>query len=90
MFATFNYGFELNITKQDALYASHPGNCDQEVAELVESKKIAKQLDRISPESIRKELMEYGAWDDTQLADDAENRLRIVWIACGNIREEMK
>ena len=34
------------------------------------------------------ELAEYGAWDDTELADVAQNRARIVWILANNITEE--
>ena len=36
---------------------------------------------------IRAELAEYGAWDSAELADDAQNRQRIVWIAAANITE---
>lgn len=43
-----------------------------------------------TPEAIRAELAEYGAWDDAELADDEMNRRRIVWIAAGNIKEETK
>ena len=80
--------FVLDITRKDAEYASHAGNCDQEVAELVESAPIKRQLDKISPFLIVKELQEYGAWDDSELSDWNQNLHRIVWIAAGNIREE--
>ena len=80
--------FTLTMTKQDAAYASHAGNCDQEVADLVNSRKVTRQLDKIGPDAIRDELKEYGAWNDLQLSDDEENRQRIVWIAAGNINQE--
>jgi len=51
--------------------------------------KIRRQLRKIGPDAIRAELAEYGAWDDAELSDDAENRERIVWIAAGNIQEEL-
>lgn len=38
--------------------------------------------------NIRRELEEYGAWDAEELADDAANRQRIVWIAACNIAED--
>jgi hypothetical protein len=41
-----------------------------------------------TPENIREELKEYGAWDAEQLADDEENLRRIVWIAAHNIAED--
>jgi len=80
--------FTLHIKKADALYASHAGNCDQEVADLVSFRTIAEQLDAIGTDLIRAELNEYGAWDDTELADDEQNKHRIVWLACCNIKEE--
>jgi hypothetical protein len=57
---------------------------------LASKKHIARQLDRIGADAIRKELKYCGAWDDEELANDAKNRLRIVWIAAGNIRDEHK
>ena len=41
-----------------------------------------------TPDSIRAELKEYGAWDGDELADDAANWQRLVWIAAHNIAEE--
>lgn len=43
---------------------------------------------RPTPDKIRAELEEYGAWDDAELADDAANWLRIVWCAAHNIAED--
>lgn len=40
-----------------------------------------------TPDAIRAELKEYGAWDTDELADDAANLRRIVWIAAHNIAE---
>ena len=89
MYATFNR-FELRMTKAQAESASHSGLCDADVEVLVRDKSIAKQLDSIGPDRIRAELGEYGAWDEEQLADDEDNRHRIVWIAAGDIVEEMR
>lgn len=55
---------------------------------LVNNPKIRRQLAKIPADKIRAELKEYGAWDETELADDEANRLRIVWIAAGNISED--
>ena len=87
MEAYFNR-FTIRMTLEQARGASHQGQCDDDVAALVEDKRIARQLDKIPADDIRAELREYGAWDVVELAYDAENRQRIVWIAAGNIVEE--
>jgi hypothetical protein len=40
--------------------------------------------------ALRCELREYGAWDERELSDDDENWRRIVWIAAGNVKDEMR
>lgn len=79
--------FSIDMTMTQALSASHQGQCDSDVVTLLEASPIKEQLDKISPDSIREELKEYGAWHETELHDDNENRLRIVWIAACDIRE---
>lgn len=39
------------------------------------------------PEDLKRKLREYGAWDDEELADHAQNLQRILWIAAGDITE---
>ena len=87
MYATFNR-FELQMTLDQARSASHVGRCDDDVAELVKTPAIARQLRKINPDSIRAELAEYGAWDAAELSNDADNLQRIVWCAACNISEE--
>lgn len=82
--------FTLNITKNQALDGSHQGECYQDVKDLLSVPAIRRQLDKIPADEIRNELKEYGAWDDTELGDDLENRIRILWIGCGNVKEEYK
>lgn len=88
--ASFNR-FELRISGQAVIDCSHSGGCDDDVAHW--APKIASQIERDdfankpTPEKIRAELKEYGAWDDEELADDEANFQRLVWIACGNIAE---
>lgn len=89
MEAYFNR-FIIQMTKEQALSASHPGECDEDVKALLENKKIARQLDRIPAEKIAAELKEFGAWDEEELKDESANRERIIWIAAGNIKEESK
>ena len=80
----------LKLSVADAEYGSHAGNCDQEIADLRAMPKIKRQLDKIPADNLRAELGDYGAWDDTELADHDENLSRILWIACGDIREEAR
>lgn len=87
MWATFNC-FEIQMTREQAHTASHQGQCDADVAGLLTNNAIREQLDKIGPDAIRRELKDWGAWDETELSDDAANRARIVWIAAGNIIEE--
>ena len=38
-------------------------------------------------QTIRESLAECGAWDVRQLADDDENRQRILWVGACDLRE---
>lgn len=89
MFAPFD-SFSLQMTADQARSASQGGrDATEDVRELLRDPRIARQLRKIAPADIRAELKEYGAWDAAQLADDDANRERIVWIAAGNIAEEL-
>lgn len=87
MFASFN-SFELQMTYAEAESCSHVGSCDVDVMILLDTPKMKRQLKKIAPEKIAKELREYGAWDDEELKSEADNHMRIVWIAACNITEE--
>ncbi len=78
---------ELQITKRQAASASHPGPCDAEVLALSQVPAIRRQLERIDPTLLRDELREWGAWDETELADHAQNLQRLVWLAAGDIAD---
>ena len=81
--------FTLEITPEHAEIGSHPGACDEDIAYLLTLDEIQSQFDAISPELIAAELKEYGAWDEIELSDTESNKGRILWIACGNINEEL-
>ncbi len=88
MWFTSSHGtIEIEMTMAQAQSATHPGQCDADVMALSQHRKIRRQLERIDPEVLRKELREYGAWDDEDLADHAQNLQRILWIAAGDIVE---
>src|ERR1041385_9508701 len=79
---------ELQITLEDAETGSHQGRCDEDIDYLLTVPYIAEQLDAIDPETLKKELDEYGAWDENELADHDQNKARLLWLACGDIVEE--
>ena len=83
------YGIELELTESDARSACHQGRCDDDVAALVKVPYVRAQLDTIDPDKLRRELREYGAWDDTELADHDANLLRFVWLMAGDMIEEL-
>ena len=66
----------LNIVLTQAQIDSvcHSGANDAAVAEL--EKPI------LNPAHVHDALREYGAWDSAELADDAENLARVLWVAC--------
>jgi hypothetical protein len=84
-FSTSSGRIELNLSRADAEAGYHSGACDEDIAHLIQFPHIATQLDQISPELLRAELREYGAWDDEELADHRANRERLLWLACGDL-----
>ena len=88
MHAYFNR-FVLDLTKAQALSASHQGSCDEDVAKLVSLPAIARQLRKVPDEALISELSEYGAWDEIELQDRVENERRIVWITACDIKDEV-
>lgn len=88
MYAQFNYIGELQITKNQALFGSHKGACDDDIAELRNLPVIRRQLNKIDKSKLVLELSEYGAWEENELQDHESNLDRILWIACGNIIDE--
>lgn len=79
--------FQIAMTRKQATASSHSGQCIDDVRELLKDRKIIRQLEAIGPDKIREELEEYGAWNDEELANEQDNKERIVWIAAGNIVE---
>ena len=77
----------LQMTKAQAQSAMHPGDCEHDVRALMQEPKIARQLRKLNPEDVKRELDGYGAWDDDELADHEMNLVRLVWLAAGDILE---
>jgi len=88
MWNSSNYGNDLNITKALAESGSHAGACDGDIAGLRTLPQIRRQLAKLDPDNLRRELSEYGAWDEQELADHEANLLRWLWISCGDITDQ--
>lgn len=89
--ASFNR-FELRIPGECALDCSHSGPCDADVARWVPRVRAQIAEDAFpngpTPDMIRAELADYGAWDAEELANDDANFARLIWIAACNVAEE--
>lgn len=79
----------IQLTEEDARSATHPGPCDADVAALSCLSYVEVQLLSIAPDTARDVLREYGAWDDEELADHAQNLARLLWLAAGGICDEL-
>jgi hypothetical protein len=91
--ASFNH-LEMRIPGQAVIDCAQSGSNDEAVSYWAPIVKQQCEKDRFhnmpTPESVRAELKEYGAWDEEELSDDAANWERLVWCACWNIAEEEK
>ena len=87
LFNYSNYGNDLRITRKDAENCSRSGDMESNCLQTMQKPYIKKQLSSLNPESLAKELKEYGAWDESELSDHQENLKRWVWISCCDISE---
>ena len=78
---------ELYMSLEEAQSAAHQGRCDDDVRALSELPHIAAQLAEIDPALLARELKEYGAWDDEQLADHGQNLQRLLWSLANDIAD---
>lgn len=87
-FSSSSGRIELSMTLEQAQSASHQGQCDDDVLSLSHIPMIAVQLAALDSKLLASELKEYGAWDETQLADHDQNLQRILWLAAGDIDDK--
>lgn len=87
--AYFNYIGSIELPLDVVEMCCHTGNCDADVRYCMELPEIKAELEGIDPENLRRELKEYGAWDGAELSNHNDNLARILWIAAGNIQDEM-
>lgn len=82
-----NYGNDLKLTWSDAQSCSHSGNCEDDVKLLMTKPYVKKQLKKLDSVLLKKELSEFGAWDDDELNNHEDNLMRWVWISAGDITD---
>jgi len=80
---------ELNLSKNQAAIGYHSGDCAEDIGALAHNPKIAAQLAALDPAIVANTLKEYGAWDSSELMDHDANLQRLLWIACGDIMEDI-
>ena len=81
--------FTLQLPALCVSECAHQGDCSADVARWAMHRDVSAQFDTIEPDDLRAELREYGAWDDAELSDTAENRERMLWIAACNISDSI-
>lgn len=75
--------FSLDLPAQCVADCSHQGDCFEDTDYWAQHISMPA-----TPEAIRAELAEYGAWSTEELADDNANIRRLLWCAACNIKEE--
>jgi hypothetical protein len=85
LFLTSSGKIELNITKNQAKLGYHAGDCENSIKQLLRHPAIRKQIDALDVETVKAELREYGAWEETELLDHEFNKIRLLWLACADI-----
>lgn len=87
--AYFNYIGSIELPLDVISNCSHSGRCDDDIDNCMLLPEVKAELGGIDPEQLRKELSEYGAWDEKELSNHNDNLKRILWIAAGNIQDGM-
>jgi hypothetical protein len=78
----------LELTEEVVNTCSHQGQCDADVeATRHNCPEVETQLKALDPDRVRKCLKEYGAWSDKDLESIEDCLDRILWIACGDCKE---
>ena len=79
-------GFNLEFTQDQVSACSHQGECYDDCA--VVANEINDQLKNHENHRKIDLLLECGAWEKDELQDENENDIKIVWIACNDIKED--
>ena len=85
--AFFDYIGSIELPTEIVDMCPQSGPADNAIAEMRKLPEVIAELHGIDADKLKKELSEYGAWEDHELNDHSTNLDRILWIACGNIQD---
>jgi len=60
---------------------SHSGRCDEDVQIFMH------RFDVPNKEYLSDFLSQYGAWDETELKNHEDNKMRLLWLMAGDISD---
>lgn len=83
----FNYIGSITLPLDIVKNCSHSGQCDDDVKRSLELPEVKAEMSEIDPIQLKKELGEYGAWNEDELSNHQDNIERILWIAAGDIMD---
>lgn len=79
----------LELTKEMLSTIPWWGRSDESIAQLMKDPEVKRQMEALNSEQVRLALKYYGAWDDKTLSDETQNLHRILWVACGDLKDGM-
>lgn len=90
-YSTSSGRIELNIPVHLLNIGYHSGQCAPGVAWIrANEPSVEAQLQMVNPEALKADLREYGCWDESELEDHDENLSRLLWLACGDLVDELE
>jgi len=86
----FNYdNVVINIMKKQLNIIPDHGPSDIYIENLAKEPNIKRQLTKLTNDQYVKILEDYGAWKNIELEDYEENKLRLLWIAVFDLKEQL-
>lgn len=87
--AYFNYIGSIELPIEIVNMCPKSGAADTAISEMLKLQEVIAEVNGIDKEKLKLELREYGAWSESELNVHEDNITRILWIACGNIQDEL-
>lgn len=87
--AHFNYIGSIELPIEIVNMCPKSGPADNAITEMLKLPEVVAEMKGIDKDKLKLELQEYGVWPDKELSNHEDNITRILWIACGNIQEDM-
>lgn len=82
-----NGRLHLTLSEDQVSTCAHSGDCEADVRWTLAEDDIESQVAEWDPGDLKRELREYGAWDDEELSDHEMNIVRMLWLAANDCRE---